>query len=117
MPQFADRVQETTTTSGTGSVTLGGAVAGCQAFQNAFSTGTNNIPYTLVDGANWEVGLGTLAATTTLTRDVILSSNNSGAAINLSGGSTSVFCDMPAYQAQGSNRGRVAASASGMNMY
>lgn len=95
--QYDDRVQETTTTAGTGTINLGGAVASYQAFSTAFVTGTQ-VPYALVDGNNWEVGYGTLTTGTpwTLSRDIVLDSSAAGAKITLSGGSTTVFNTFPA---------------------
>jgi hypothetical protein len=93
---YADRVQETTTTSGTGSLTLAGAVAGFQAFSAVFVTG-QVVYYALSDGTNWEVGQGTYTlSTTVLSRDIIFASSNAGAAVNLSGATTNVWCDLPA---------------------
>lgn len=96
---YKDRAQETTTTAGTGTITLGGASAGYQAFQTAFSTGTTQIPYCLVDTNNWEVGYGTLVTATTLSRDIVLGSSSGGALIALSGGSVTVFNTYPAMNA------------------
>jgi hypothetical protein len=90
MANFADRVQETTTTSGTGTLTLGGAVASYQSFASAFPTLTQ-VAYRLLDGNNWEVGYGTFT-TGFLSRDTVVQSSNSNALITLSGGSTSVVC-------------------------
>ena len=89
-----DRVQETTTTTGTGTVTLAGAVSGFQTFA-AIGDG-NTTYYAITSGTDWEVGLGTYTASgTTLSRDTILESSNSGSAITLSG-TSSVFCTYPA---------------------
>lgn len=94
---FKDRVQETTTTSGTGTVTLAGAVSGFQDF-SAIGDG-NDTYYTITNGTNWEVGIGTYTASgTTLSRDTILESSNAGSAISLSGNSN-VFCTYPAEKA------------------
>jgi hypothetical protein len=92
---YADRVQETTTTTGTGTVTLAGAVSDFQAFQTAFPTGTR-VFYAIAGGTDWEVGSGTLVTATTLSRDVVYGSSNAGALVNLAAGSKSVFCDLPA---------------------
>lgn len=89
MANYADRVQESTTTAGTGTVTLGGATAGYQSFGSAFPTGTQ-VAYRLLDGTAWEVGYGTFT-TGQLTRDTVTSSST-GVAITLSGGATSVVC-------------------------
>ena len=89
-----DRVQETTTTTGTGTVTLAGAVTGFQTFA-AIGDG-NTCYYAITSGNNWEVGLGTYTAYgTTLSRDTILESSNSGSAITLSG-TSNVFVTYPA---------------------
>jgi hypothetical protein len=90
MANFADRVSETTTTAGTGTVTLGGAVAAFQSFAAAFVSGTQ-VAYRLLDGVNWETGYGTFT-TGFLTRDTVTASSNANALISLSGGSTSVVC-------------------------
>ena len=76
---LADRVRETTTTTGTGTVTLGGAATGFQTF-SAIGNG-NSTYYTIAgQGTNeWEVGIGTYTSSgTTLSRDTVLSSSNSG---------------------------------------
>ena len=86
-----DRVQETTTTSGTGSVTLLGAVSGFQSF--AVVGNTNTTYYTLTDGAQWEVGIGTYSTSgPTLARTTVLSNSNGNTSpITLSGGTSQVF--------------------------
>lgn len=95
--QYADRVQETTTTAGTGSISMVGASAGFLPF-STFPTG-QQIPYALTDGTAWEVGLGTLTAGSpwVLSRDILLASSTS-AFLSLSGGTTTVWCDHPAAQ-------------------
>jgi hypothetical protein len=92
---LADRVQETTTTSGTGSVTLAGAVAGFQSF--AVVGNGNTCYYAIVNGSAWEVGIGTYSTTgPTLARTTVLSnSNGNTSAITLSGPSN-VFLTYPA---------------------
>ena len=90
-----DRVKETSTTTGTGTFTLAGAVTGFQAF-SVIGNG-NTTYYTITDGANWEVGIGTYTSSgTTLSRDTILESSNSGNAVNWSAGSKDVFVTYPA---------------------
>jgi hypothetical protein len=89
-----DRIKETTTTTGTGTVTLAGAEAGFQAFSVVGDANTTY--YAIVSGNNWEVGLGTYTLSgTTLSRDTILESSNSGSAITLAG-TSDVFCTYPA---------------------
>jgi hypothetical protein len=97
---LADRVRETTTTTGTGSVTLAGAVTGFQTF--AAIGNANTTYYTIAgQGTNeWEVGIGTYTASgTTLSRDTVLASSNSGSLVNFSAGTKDVFCDYPAGRA------------------
>lgn len=94
---LANRVQETTATTGTGTITLAGAVTGYQSFA-AIGNG-NTTYYTITSGTAWEVGIGTYTlAGTTLARTTILSSSASGAAITLAGTST-VFADYPSERA------------------
>jgi hypothetical protein len=94
----ADRIKETTTSTGTGTVTLAGAVAGFQSFA-AVGDG-NTTYYTIALGSEWEVGVGTYTSSgTTLSRDVILESSNSGSAVNFSAGTKEVFVTYPAERA------------------
>ena len=89
-----DRVQETTTTTGTGTVTLAGAVTGFQDF-SAIGDG-NTCYYAITSGNNWEVGIGTYTSSgTTLSRDTILESSNAGSAITLAD-TSNVFVTYPA---------------------
>jgi hypothetical protein len=89
-----DRVQETSTTTGTGSLTLLGAVTGFQTFSSAIGD-TNTTYYTIQNGAEWEVGVGTVSAGA-LSRDTVLESSNGGSLVNFSAGSKFVFCTYPA---------------------
>ena len=90
-----DRVQETTTTTGTGTFTLAGAKTGFQSFANIGDG--NDTYYCCTDGTDYEVGIGTYTASgTTLTRTTILDSTNGGSAVNWSAGSRDIFCTMPA---------------------
>ena len=90
-----DRVQEVTTTTGTGTVTLAGAVSGFQSF-SAIGNG-NTCYYAIVGESEWEVGLGTYTSSgTTLSRDTILESSNGGTAVNFSAGTKNVFVTYPA---------------------
>lgn len=91
-----DRVQETTSTTGTGSVTLLGAVTGYQTFA-AVGNG-NQTYYCIADqgGANWEVGIGTYSTTgPTLARTTVLASSNSGSLVNFTAGTKTVFVTYP----------------------
>jgi hypothetical protein len=94
---LADRVQETTTTTGTGTVTLAGAASGFQTFA-AVGDG-NSTYYTIAGqtGTEWEVGIGTYTASgTTLSRTTVLSSSNSGSLVTFSAGTKNVFVTYPA---------------------
>jgi hypothetical protein len=92
-----DRIKESTNTTGTGTLTLTGATTGFQTFAAVGDASTTY--YAILNGNNWEVGLGTYTASgTTLSRDTVLSSSNAGAALNLSGGSD-VFCTYPSEKA------------------
>ena len=90
-----DRVQETSTTTGTGTFTLAGAVSGFQSF-SVIGNG-NTTYYAIVGGSEWEVGLGTYTSSgTTLSRNTILESSNGGTAVNFSAGTKNVFVTYPA---------------------
>ena len=93
-----DRVKETTTTTGTGALTLGGAVTGFETFGTG--VGNSNTTYyavTLGGSAEFEVGLGTLNGdSTTITRTTVISSSNSDSAVNFSAGTKTIFCTIPA---------------------
>ena len=94
-----DRVKETSTTTGTGSFTLDGAVTGFETFSSAIgNTNTTYYAISLQGGAEFEVGLGTVSAGA-LSRDTILSSSNSDALVNFSEGTKDVFCTLPASKA------------------
>ena len=95
-----DRVNETSTTTGTGTFTLAGAVTGFQTFSAIGNGNTTYYTIVLQGGSEWEVGLGTYTSSgTTLSRDTVLSSSNSGSLVNFSAGTKNVFCDYPAPKA------------------
>ena len=96
-----DRVKETTATTGTGILTLAGAVTGFQSFSSALSDGDTTY-YAIFESSTgeWEVGLGTFTASgTTLARTTVLASSNSGSAVNLTAGAADVFITQPATKA------------------
>jgi|TARA_R110000787_G_C13329634_1_gene437243 hypothetical protein len=98
-----DRVKETSTSAGTGDITLAGAVNGFESFQAGIIS-PNTTYYTISEqGTNdWEVGIGTLSAATTLERTTVLTSSNSDALVNFNTSGTStlnVFCTLPASKA------------------
>jgi hypothetical protein len=112
----ADRVKETTTTSGTGNITLAGAVASFQTFNAAFNTNVY-FYYCIVDadGVDWEVGRGYLSGSTTLVRSVILASSNSNTVVSLSAGTHSIFSTIPADLIEDLN-GKILSTITGMNL-
>ena len=96
-----DRVKESSTTSGTGAIALAGVVQGFETF--AAGIGNDNETYYAIyeqGTSNWEVGRGTLDATSAnLARTEVISSSNSDAAVNFTGGTLDVFCTLPASKA------------------
>jgi len=97
---LADRVKETTTTTGTGTVTLLGASTGFQSFAAVGDANTTYYTIAAQTGTEWEVGIGTYATSgTTLARTVVLSSSNSGSAVNFSAGTKDVFVTYPSERA------------------
>jgi len=96
-----DRIKVTTTTTGTGTLTLGAAAAGFQDFTNIGNG--NQTYYTITNETDWETGIGTYTSSgTTLSRDTVLASSNSGALVNWGAGSKTVFVPFPALASQGS---------------
>lgn len=93
----ADRVKETSTTTGTGTYSLAGALTGFRTFVAGIATG-NTCYYAATDGTDWEIGLGTVTDATpdTLARTTILASSNAGAAVNWGAGTKTLFCTPPA---------------------
>ena len=91
-----DRVKETSTTTGTGTFTLDGAVTGFETFSSAIGN-TNTTYYAIVNTVNaeFEVGLGTVGAGT-LARTTIISSSNSDSAVDFAAGTKNVFVTLPA---------------------
>jgi len=98
---LADRVKESCSSPGTGTVTLLGAQTEYQSFSAGI--GANNTTYyTIADqsGSNWEVGIGTVGSGgTTLARTTVLSSSNSGSLVNFASGTQDVWCDYPSEKA------------------
>jgi hypothetical protein len=97
-----DRVKETTTTTGTGTINLAGASGGFQTFVAGIGT-TNTTYYCIAaqSGTEYEVGIGTVTDATpdTLSRTTILESTNGDAAVDFSAGTKDVFCTYPAKRA------------------
>jgi hypothetical protein len=94
-----DRVKETSTTTGTGTLNLAGAETGYESFVSGVGTGNTTYYAIELNAANeWEVGIGTVTSGSpdTLSRDTIISSSNSDAAVTFSSGTKNVFCTLPA---------------------
>ena len=94
-----DRVKETSTTTGSGTLNLAGAETGYESFVSG--VGTGNTTYYAIElnaAGEWEVGIGTVTSGSpdTLSRDTIISSSNSDAAVTFSSGTKNVFCTLPA---------------------
>lgn len=95
---LADRVLETSTTTGSGTITLAGASPGYQAFSTGVGDG-NQTYYTIAleGGTEWEVGIGTYTSVgDTLSRDTVLASSDSGNKVTFSAGNKQVFVTYPA---------------------
>jgi hypothetical protein len=92
-----DRVQEATTTSGTGTLTFSGPIPGYQSFSSAIGNG-NTTFYTIYDNTAqaWEVGIGTVGAGTLARTTVLSNSSGTTSPISLVGNSSLVFCTYPA---------------------
>ena len=95
----ADRVQETTNSTGTGAYTLGGAVPGFQTFASEVSN-ADTVYYSITDNVDFEVGLGTYASSGgTITRTTVFTSSNSNSAVNWGIGTKNIFLTYPADKA------------------
>lgn len=102
---IADRVKETSTTTGTGALSLAGAQVGFRSFSSVCSVGdTCYYAVQAVDGSGaptgeWETGYGTYSGANTLTRTTVLASSNANAAVNFASGTKQVWVTVPAAQA------------------
>jgi streptogramin lyase len=95
-----DRVKVTSTTTGTGTFTLGAAVAGFQDFSSIGNA--NQTYYCITNGTDWEVGIGTYTSSgTTLSRDTVLESSNSNNKVDWAAGIKDVFCTFPSDATEG----------------
>jgi hypothetical protein len=117
MPLTADRVKETSTTTGTGAFTLAGAVSQFRTFTSAFGLNVL-IQYAIVGqtGTEWEVGEGGLTSTTVLARERVIASSNSNALVNFSAGTKDVFATLNGSRLGGSAAGRSLCLARGQAM-
>ena len=97
--EIHDRVKETTTTTGTGTYTLAGAVTGFETF-TANLDNSDTTYYCCTDNTDFEIGIGTFTSSgTTLARTTILASSNSNSAVNWSSGTRTIFMTYPADKA------------------
>jgi hypothetical protein len=95
---FHDRVKETTTTTGTGPLTLAGAVAQFKSFSSRYAVNADDMfNYYVVGqtGAEWEAGIGQLTATSTMARISVTESSNNDTFVNFSAGTKDVFVAVP----------------------
>jgi len=111
----ADRVKESSSTTGTGNFTLGGAVTGFRTFADGVGV-SNTCYYVITDDSSYEVGLGTLNASATLARTTVITSSNSNSAVDWGAGSKNVFTTYPGPKAVvlDSNNELILASALGV---
>jgi hypothetical protein len=91
-----DRVRETSITTGTGAIALGGAPGGYQPFSGVMSIGDTCWYAIVLPGSAWETGIGTYTSASTLTRTTVISSSNTGSLVNFAAGSKDVFITQPA---------------------
>jgi hypothetical protein len=120
---YRDRVKDTSSSTGTGAITLANSAPfGYQTFAAAFGSTPILVAYCIADqaGASWEVGTGTFNGTTGLTRTTVLASSNAGALVPFSVGTKDVFCTAPSSYLvpfSGSTQGVVPASAGGTSNF
>lgn len=98
---LADRVKDSTTSTGTGTITLANSPP--TGFQSFATIGNGNTTYyTISGGSEWEVGIGTYTSSgTTLSRDTVFSSSNSGSLVDFSAGAKDVFVTLPSQRSYG----------------
>lgn len=116
MSHLADRVRDTTTSTGTGAITLANtAPAGSVTFATGFGSLGRWVAYVIQTqtAGSWEVGEGTFNGTTGLTREVVSSSSNSGELVNFSAGTKDVFVAPSAQFLNGASIGSQYALARG----
>lgn len=105
MPAPKNLVHETSSSTGTGNMAIS-AVNGKQRLSEGFSTGgSDTFDYFISnrDGAEWEVGTGSLSDANTLVRDTVVNSSNSNSAVNFSAGTKDITNDIPAENVVGAD--------------
>lgn len=119
MSHLADRVRDTTTSTGTTAITLANtAPAGSVTFAVGYEATSHWVAYVIQHQTpgEWEVGEGTFNGTTGLTREVVKSSSNAGALVNFSAGTKDVFCAPSASYLDGASIGSQYAMMRGFAM-
>lgn len=102
---YFDRIAENSTSTGTGNISLGGAVSGFRAFSSVYSDG-DTMYYCITEAALWEVGSGTYQASgNQLVRSTVIASSNANSLVNFTIGLLFVFTTIPAAQFAGSTGG------------
>ena len=94
----ADRVKETSSTTGTGNFTLAGATTGFRRFNDSVGS-ANTCYYVITDNTDYEIGLGTLSNSATLARTTVITSSNSNSAVDWGAGTKDVFTTYPGTKA------------------
>jgi hypothetical protein len=94
--KYGNRVQETSTTTGAGPMSLAGADTNYVALSAVFANG-DEVPYGIVGDTGWEVGIGTFVTGTpnTLQRTTVLASSNAGSAVSWPAGTKKIYCTVP----------------------
>jgi len=124
---YGNRVRESSTSTGTGAIVLGGAPTGFATFAQRFLVSTNAVAFCIegvnIDGTQtgqWEVVSGTFDGTTGLTRETVFASSNGGSLVNFSAGTKNVFSTAPAEYLElfsSTTQGVVRASGGGTTKY
>ena len=113
----SDRVKETSTTTGTGNLTLAGAVSQFRSFNTAFST-NKRFTYAIVGqtGTEWESGIGYLSGATTLVRE-FPQAGSAATPVSFTAATLDVFCSIIAAEENTySSKGRTVAAAQSLGM-
>lgn len=119
MTYFADRVSDSTTSTGTGSITLAGTSStGFRTFAAGFGTAPVYVEYCITDATTgaFEIGVGLFNGTTGLTRETVYASSNSNNLVSFAAGTKTVFATASARQISRANIGRTLAAINGLAM-
>jgi hypothetical protein len=118
MSYYADRVSDSTTTTGTGTLTLANTSStGFVTFAVGLGSQPVYVDYCITDASgNFEVGKGLFNGITSLTREVVYQSSNSNNLVSFGAGTKTVFVTAPARQISRANIGRTLAITNGLAM-